>query len=115
MIVQTNIGLENHKIGSTIVNQLCKEAFGKDNVILDYVCKFSEGGDWDPELILIQRIDVTDLKTFFRGVESIARVLGEEAIACHRECDWHKSGVIIFNPIKECERYVYDHRYFVEL
>jgi hypothetical protein len=40
MIVQTNIGLESHGIGTSIVNQLTTNAIGEKNRIIASDCRF---------------------------------------------------------------------------
>lgn len=114
MIVRTNIGLESHGIGVSIVNQLTKAAIGSKNRIQSNFAKLSEGGDWAPELILIQQIEVLDVDSFKLGIESLCRVLGEDAIAVAIISPSIGSGTIIFNPTYTGERYDFNLDYFTD-
>ena len=114
MIVRTNIGLESHGIGASIVNQLTTTAIGSKNRIQSSYATLSQGGDWAPEMILVQTIEVLDVDTFKSGLESICRVLGEDAIAVAILSPSIGSGTIIFNQSYNGERYDFNIDYFTE-
>lgn len=114
MIVRTNIGLESHGIGASIVNQLTRTAIGKKNKITSNYATMSSGGDWAPELILVQTIEVLDVETFKDGITAVCRVLGEDAIAVAILSPSIGSGTIIFNPSYTGERYDFNLDYFTE-
>jgi hypothetical protein len=113
MIIRTNIGLESHGIGTSIVNQLTQNAIGSKNAIKSSDVLLSEGGDWAPELILIQEIEVLDVERFKVGLETICRVLGEDAIAVAIISPSIGDGTIIFSPTYTGERYNFNLAYFV--
>jgi hypothetical protein len=111
VIVQTNIGLESHGIGTSIVNQLTANAIGEKNRIIASDCKLSSGGDWKPELILIQRIEISDFPSFVKGFENLCSVLGEDCIAV----EGTDHGFLIFSPSYNGERFSFNSDFFITL
>ena len=111
MIVQTNIGLESHGIGTSIVNQLTTNAIGEKNRIIASDCRLSSGGDWSPELVLIQKIEISDLPAFIRAFESLCLLLGEDCIAVKGIT----LGFLIFSPNYSGERFSFNSDFFITL
>lgn len=113
MIIRTNIGLESHGIGSSIVNQLTQNAIGVANLIKSSDIKLSEGGDWPPEWVLVQEIEVMDVDAFKSGLESLCLVLGEDAIAVAILSPNVGHGVVLFSPSYTGTKYSFNLDYFV--
>ena len=112
MRVKLNVGIDRCELGSMLVAELLRNAIGPKNKVLDFEAKYSEGGDWEPELILIPEIIIQDLESFKRGVESMCLVLNEDCIAVSFQTN-SKGGAMIFNPNYTGEKFQFNIEYFV--
>lgn len=113
MIIRTNIGLESHGIGSSIVNQLTQNAIGVANVIKSSDMKLSEGGDWPPEWVLVQEIEVSNVERLKKGLVALCDVLSEDSIAVAILSPDVGNGVLVWNTNYTGERYSFNLDYFV--
>ena len=113
MIVALNIGLESHGIGASVVKSMLRNAIGNDNKITSSETLLSDGGNWDPELVLVPEIDVHDVDRLKSGLVALCDVLGEDSIAVAILSPTIGNGILVWNSNYTGEKYDFNLDYFV--
>ena len=112
MIVRLNIGMESHGIGASVIKQMLQNAIGTDNVVTGYHCVMSDGGDWEPELIMVPEIQVSNVERLKKGLVALCDVLSEDSIAVAILSPDVGNGVLVWNTNYTGERYSFNLDYF---
>tara|TARA_R100000406_G_scaffold58601_1_gene40497 strand:- start:1000 stop:1350 length:351 start_codon:yes stop_codon:yes gene_type:complete len=116
MILRINLGMENAEgCGLDYLNlvALLNLSIGGVGSVTSACSKLSDGGDWEPENILIAEIrtNAVSIKELNKRLESLALVLNEDSIAVSVLGD---EGYLVFNPNYTGEKYDFNIDYFTE-
>lgn len=113
MLITINLGIDNSIANGIDYNSLLSLldlSLGDYGSVMGATSKMSEGGDWEPEKILIAKIETNSLESVNRRLEALAVVLNEDSIAVSVLGD---EGYLIFNPNYNGEKYDYNHNFFM--
>lgn len=128
--VLTNVGLEDHGLSAETVTTILANLLEDGNEVVASRTTLSEGGDWEPERIVIQELSCHCIGSLERSLEKLAEALGEEAIAylatkiefCEESAKRPlgtapldiEEGYIAYNPRFKGERYNFNVDYFTK-
>ena len=113
MIVRINLGMANaQSYGIDYLNlvALLQSSVKNCGDVTATCTKLSDGGDWQPESILIAEIETSDIQSVNRSLEALAVVLDEDSIAVSV---LGNEGYLIWNPNYSGEKYDFNSNYFL--
>lgn len=117
MKVLTNVGLEGHGISAGSIRAILRNLLRDGNrLVSDRVVK-SDGGDWEPEYIVVHEIQVVSWCSLDETLATLCGCLGEDAIAYLPVFDDARpidNGYISWNPRYTGERFEFNHDYFTK-
>lgn len=113
MKVITNVGLDNHGLSAETVTTILANLLEDGTEVVDYRTALSEGGDWEPERIVIQELSCHCIGSLGRSLEKLCECIGEEAIA-YLGGPYAETGYIAYNPRFKGERYDFNVDFFTK-